>query len=168
MDSKIGDIGLMATIDIDKIAKDEICQKWITYCMAQDSKEPVEFFEAKQDYWESNQTHLEENGFHYSKNIGSALDEVSVMKDGELEGNLLVVKLGNDLHPASPDDINLATKMLKDLLDGVKGVRAIVVHHLFDISKISLPQLRFLQSAVMSSTDLEDNVNPILDLGIDL
>jgi hypothetical protein len=56
--------------------------------------------------------------------------------------------------------------MLNEVLDGVKGVRVVVTHHAFDISKIPLPQLRVLQSAILASTDPTENVNPIINLDL--
>ena len=77
---------------------------------------------------------------------------------------MLIVKIGSDERPASPDDINLAYKMLNEVLEGVKGVRVIVTHHAFGIEKISLPQLRALQSSVLASTDPNEEINPIIDM----
>jgi hypothetical protein len=153
-------------LDIKKLIKDEVCQKWITYSTAEDSKKPTEWFREKQSFWEENQEHLELSGFTYGTNIGGALDDIEIMQEEGLEGSLLIVKIGNESRPASPDDINLAHKTINEVLDGVKGVRVIVTHHAFDISKISLPQLRSLQSAVLASTDATENVNPIIDLDI--
>ena len=153
-------------INIEDIMDDPICQQWITYSTAEDSNHPAEWFKEKQTFWEENQTHLESNGFNYATNIGSALDQVEIMKEEELEGCLLVVKIGNQDRPASPDDINLAYKMLNEVLDGVKGVRVVVTHHAFDISKVALPQLRALQSAVLASTDPREDINPIIDLDL--
>ena len=153
-------------IDVGNIVKDSICTQWIAYCTAEDNKQPVDWYKEKQTFWEVNQTHLEDNGFTYGTNMGTALDNVELMKETELEGSLLVVKIGNDSHPASPDDINLAHKMLCEVLEGVKGVRVVVTHHTFDITKISLPQLRNLQSAVLASTDPTDDVNPIIELDL--
>jgi len=151
-------------INIDEVVKDPICQKWITYSTAQDPDQPVEWFKDKASFWEEQQTYLEERGFTYGTNIGSALDQVTIMKQEELEGCLLIVKIGSDERPASPDDINLAYKMLNEVLEGVKGVRVIVTHHAFGIEKISLPQLRALQSSVLASTDPNEEINPIIDM----
>jgi len=153
-------------INVDDIVNDPVCQKWISYSTAEDTKQPAEWFTEKQKFWEEHQEHLEGNGFTYGTNMGAALDQVEIMKEEELEGCLLVVKIGNQDRPASPDDINLAYKMLNEVLDGVKGVRVVVTHHAFDISKISLPQLRALQSAVLASTDPSEDVNPIIDLDL--
>jgi len=149
-------------LDIEKVNKDPICQKWITYSFAEDTDKPSEWYKEKQEYWEKNQHHLEANGFTYGTNMSKALDEVSVVKEGDLEGCLLVVRIGNDNRPASPQDIELAYNMLNEALVGVKGVRVIVTHHAFAVEKVSLPQLRALQSAVLASTDHTENVNPIL------
>ena len=153
-------------INIDSIVKDPICQKWISFSTAEDSKQPAEWFKDKQSFWEENQEHLENYGFSYGTNIGGALDEIALIKESELEGCLLIVKIGNNARPASPDDINLAYRMLNEVLDGVKGVRVVVTHHAFDISKVSLPQLRSLQSAVLMSVDPNENVNPIVSLDL--
>jgi hypothetical protein len=156
----------MSKQKIDELMEDPICQKWISYSTAEDADHSAEWFKAKQSFWEENQEHLESHGFDYATNIGSALDQIELMKEEDLEGCLLVVKIGNQERPASPDDINLAYKMLNEVLDGVKGVRVVVTHHAFDISKIPLPQLRVLQSAILASTDPTENVNPIIDLDL--
>lgn len=156
----------MSKQKIDKLLEDPICQKWILYSTAEDSDHPAEWFKEKQAFWEENQEHLQKNGFDYTTNIGSALDQIELMKEEELEGCLLVFKIGNQERPASPDDINLAYKMLNEVLNGVKGVRVIVTHHAFDITKVPLPQLRILQSAILSSTDPTENVNPIIDIDL--
>jgi hypothetical protein len=153
-------------INIEKIMDDPICKKWIAYSTTEDDKNPAEWFQEKQSYWEENEAHLKKNGFQYSTNIGSALDQVEIMKEEDLEGCLLVVKIGNQDRPASPDDINLAYKMLNEVLDGVKGVRVVVTHHAFDITKISLPQLRALQSSILSSTEIGEDINPIINLDL--
>ena len=154
------------SIDIEKIMEDPLCQKWVTYSAAQDTEKPAEWYREKQTFWEENHELLEANGFTYGSNMSGALDQVEALKSEELEGSLLVVKIGNQERPASPDDINLAYKMLNEVLDGVKGVRVVVTHHAFDITKISLPQLRSLQSAVLASVDPNENVNPIVDLDL--
>lgn len=156
----------MEALNIEELQKDEICQKWITYLSTEDKKRPTEWYADKQKYWEQNAKYLESKGFSYKQNIGTALDEVSVMKDKDLEGSLLVVKIGNNERPASNEDVNLAHKMLNDVLSDVKGVRVVVTHHAFDIQKISLPQLRSLQSEVLASTDPSLNVNPIIDMDL--
>lgn len=155
-------------LNIEDIMGDPICNKWISYNSVEDTNSTAEWYKEKQSFWEENREHLESNGFKYNSNLGSALDEVNLMKvkEDDLEGCLLVVKIGNSERPASPDDINLAYKMLNEVLDGVKGVRVIVAHHAFEITKISLPQLRTLQSAILTSEDDSDNVNPILNLDL--
>ena len=153
-------------IDVKDIVKDPICTQWIAYCTVEDNKRPVDWYKDKQTFWEVNQTHLENNGFTYGTSMGTALDDVELIKEKELEGSLLVVKIGSDSRPASPDDINLAHKMLNEVLEGVKGVRVVVTHHAFDITKISLPQLRNLQSAVLASTEPSESFNPIIELDL--
>jgi len=149
-------------LDVEKLSQDPICQKWLTYSIAEDTNQPSEWYREKQDFWEKNQIHLQSNGFSYGSNMSKALDEVSVVKESSLEGCLLIVRIGNDNRPASPQDIELAYNMLNEALVGVKGVRVIVTHHAFEVEKISLPQLRLLQSAVLASVDPTENVNPIL------
>ena len=149
-------------LDVEKLSQDPICQKWLTYSIAEDTDKPHDWYREKQDYWEANQAHLEESGFSYGSNMSKALDEVSIIKEGDLEGCLLIVRIGNDNRPASPQDIELAYNMLNEALVGVKGVRVIVTHHAFHIEKVSLPQLRALQSSVLASTDPSENINPIL------
>lgn len=153
-------------VNVEEIMDDEICHKWIVYSMAGDEKKPADWYREKQSYWEKNSVYLEGKGFTYGSNVGNALDEISLMKQEELEGSLLVVKIGNKKRTATPDDIKLAYKMLKEVLEGVKGVRVIVVHHAFDVTQISLPQLRNLQSAVLASTDPDEDVNPIYELDL--
>ncbi|MFA7219198.1 MAG: hypothetical protein WC119_01665 [Synergistaceae bacterium] len=151
---------------VESLMKDPVCHKWLSFSTAVDSDQPAEWFKEKQTFWEENQEHLKSFGFEYASNIGRALDTVEIMKEDDLEGSLLVVKVGNSERPASPDDINLAHKMLNDVLDGVKGIRVVVTHHAFDITKISLPQIRSLQSAILASTDPSEDINPIVDLDL--
>ena len=150
--------------NIDELIKDPICQKWITYNVAEEKDQPFNWYKEKQKFWEDNREHLTNNGFEYASSIGSAIDQIELMKKDNIEGSLLIFKIGSNEYPADPDDIQMAYKMVTDTLGDVKGVRVMVTHHAFDVTKVSLPQLRALQSSVLSSTDIDDNVNSIMDL----
>jgi len=149
---------------IDQLMDDPICQKWITYNASEEKNQPFQWFKEKQKFWEENRNHLISNGFEYSSGIGSAIDQVELMKKDNIEGSLLIFKVGSNEYPADPDDIQMAYKMVSDTLSDVKGVRVMVTHHAFDVTQISLPQLRALQSSVLSSTVVEDDVNSIMAL----
>lgn len=154
--------------DVEKIMADEICKKWVCLCMADNTIVPKKWFDEKHDYWKENSKHLEKFGFSYGNNITHALDSVLVEKIEDMEGCLLVVKIGTDDQPATATDVELACKVIEDALDGISGVRAIVSHHALDIKKINLPQLRKLKSEILSSKDPDfqggliiDNLGPI-------
>ena len=73
-------------LDIEVLNKDPICQKWISYSMAEDDKHPAEWYRKKQSFWDKNQNHLQENGLRYGSNMGKALDDVAITSEKELEG----------------------------------------------------------------------------------
>lgn len=148
---------------IEEIEKDLICRQWIYYGLIEQSEKTNDFFQEKQNFWEENKKHLQKYGFRYSSNIMSALDEISSQSESDLEGSLLIVKVGNDRYPASAQDIAMAQDMIENVLDGIKGVRVLITPHSFDITKISLPQLRCMQSAILTSFE-KQNVNPISTL----
>lgn len=151
-------------LNIDELIKDPICQKWITYNATEEKGQPFNWFKEKQKFWEDNREHLTTHGFEYASSLGSAIDQVELMRKDNIEGSLLLFKIGSDEYPADPDDIQMAYKMVTDTLGDVKGVRVMVTHHAFDVTQVSLPQLRALQSSVLSSMDIDDNVNSIMDL----
>jgi len=153
-------------IETNEIENCSICRTWITYCIAEpsgeDQKKTETWYKEKQAFFNTNQAHLESKGYSYTAGIAKALDFVDVEKQNNLEGTLLVVRVGSETRPASPTDIEMAYKMINDALEDVRGVRVLVTHHNFQIEKISLPQLRHLQSAVLASTDSSFDENPII------
>jgi len=157
-------------LSVEEIDACPICRKWMAFCIAEptdelqesDSKKIEVWYREKQDFWDKNKDYLKSKGFLYESNITKALDTVTIDNEKNLEGCLLVVRIGSENRPAGPDDINNAYNMVNKALDKVKGVRVIVTHHEFHIEKISLPQLREVQSAVLSSVDPRDDSNPIL------
>ncbi len=153
-------------LDIEKLCKDEICQKWINYNCTEDQTHVLDWYRGKQQFWEDNKTHLENNGFKYGTNIGTALDDVSIVSPDKLDGTLLIVKVGSDKNPASQLDLDYVSGTFNQILEGVKGVRVVVTRHNFSVNKISLPQLRHLQSAVLSSCEPTENINPIISLDL--
>lgn len=148
--------------DIDKIMADPIAKKWVYLCMAENKESPAQWFKEKNDFWKENSTHLETFGFKFNGGITHALDSVLVEKIEDMEGCLLVVRVGTNEQPANTNDVELAQKVMIEALDGVEGVRVIISHHALDIKKLSLPQLRKVQSEVLMAKDPDWNGNPII------
>ena len=144
-----------------------ICKTWMTYCISEPPEETEmklveKWCKDKQKYWDDNEKHLQDNGYSYDSGIMKALDFVNAEKVNDLEGSLLIVRIGSDDRPAPSSEIENAYALLEKALEGVKGVRVIITDHKFTIEKVSLPQLRRLQSSVLSSVDPEDNGNSII------
>ena len=148
----------------EEVTDDATINQWLKYC-AIDPKiheEKVKWYKEKQDFWRKHHEFLSGKGFDYNAGIVNALDFVEVEKKDNMEGCLLIVKIGSDERPAGPAEVETAYKMILDALDGVKGIRVIVTHHLFDVQKITLPQLRNLQSEILTSCEHEDEGDTII------
>jgi len=159
----------MKKLDIEDIKKDPTCQQWISYCLSEPSNDNPrmysEWIKEKQKFWETHSNHLTPMGFSYEAGLSKALDFIDVTRHQkeDLEGCLLVVKIGSDARPATAQDIEGTYKILKDALEGIKGVRVVITHHNFSIEKVALPQLRRIQSEILTSfEDKETNSNPII------
>lgn len=155
------------SMNVSDIKACPICSEWVTYCISipkEDSEETViqTFFNGKQEFWDKNSTHLKKHGYTYDASITKALDFVEIEKVNDLEGCLLVVRLGSADCPAPPSEIKSAYAMMSQALEGVSGVRVVITDHKFAIEKISLPQLRRLQSSVLASVDVGDSENSII------
>lgn len=148
----------------------ETCKEWITI-LAKENKSfknntslSEKFLMDKQSFWEKNKETLEEHGFNYNLSLESALQDIKIMKTENLEGSLLVVSVGDEKKPASEDQIDYVKKMLQEVLDEVKGVRVLVTNTPLNIKKVSLPQLRKIESSILSSCDSSRVTNPILNI----
>jgi len=51
---------------------------------------------------------------------------------------LLLFKIGSDDRPAGPEDIKKLNKQVKKALKGIKNIRTIVTHHLFELDILPL------------------------------
>ena len=135
----------------------DICQSWVMYCMTQPKEGEIQqkatHQSKKSEFWGSHKEHLLGEGFEYNSEMQKAIDFVEAEKFNDLSGTLLIVKVGNDEHPADDDEIKATQQLINNALDDILGVRAIIVHHFFNIEKINLPQLRNLESKVLSSND---------------
>ncbi len=152
--------------DIEKIMSDEVAKQWTTLCLAENTQDPAKWFKDKSEFWRQNSAHLESFGFSFKGEINHALDTVLVEKLEDLQGSLLLVRVGTDAQPAATTDIELAQKIMSEALAGVEGVRVIISHHAIDIKKVSLPQLRKLTSEVLTAGEDTNNRNVILDLDV--
>ena len=145
----------------------EVCKAWMTFCVAEPPEESTaetieKWYREKQAYWNANEKHLAKNGYVYDSSIVKSLDIVELEKVNDLEGSLLIVRVGSDNRPAPTSEIEYAYQMMEKALEGVKGVRVIITDHKFTVEKVSLPQLRMLQSSVLSSVEPEDNAGSII------
>jgi len=162
----------IANIDVDKVQECPTCRKWMAICLTEPNFETHRKYEAwiksKQKFWAENKVYLESMGFHYESAMSKALDfiELSKQQRKDLEGCLLVVKIGSDARPASPQEIEITQKIFSEALDDVKGIRVIITASSFNMEKVSLPQLRRLQSEVLSSFETNESSNPIINLEI--
>ena len=148
----------------EEIDTNEVINQWLKFCAIdpETHEEKMEWYKEKQKFWKLHQTFLSEKGFDYNSGIVKALDFVHAEKKDDMEGCLLIVKIGSEERMAGPAEVETAYKMILEALDGVKGIRVIVTHHLFDVQKVSLPQLRNLQSEVLASCDPNDEGDTIL------
>lgn len=149
--------------DIDKIMADATAKKWVYLCMAENRENPTQWFKEKNDFWKQNSTHLETFGFNFNGNITHALDNALIDKIEDMEGCLLVVRVGTNEQPASTTDVELAHRVMEQALEGLTGVRVIISHHALDVKKISLPQLRKVQSEVLMASEPDWHGSPIID-----
>lgn len=155
-------------INAEEVKKCSICQNWITYCLSEPTYEDRHTYStwvrAKQSFWDANKGYLESMGFNYEAGLCKALDFIELNKHQrqDLEGCLLIVKVGSKDKPATPQEVEMTYKLMKDALDDVKGVRVIIAQHTFSIEKVALPQLRRLQSEILTSFEPEENSNPII------
>ena len=139
--------------DIDKIMGDPLAKKWVYICMAENKENPKQWFKEKNDFWKEHSKHLETFGFNFNGGITHALDNALIERIDDMEGCLLVVRVGTNEQPAAAADVELAQKVIEQALDGIDGIRVIISHHALDIKKISLPQLRKIQSEVLMTKD---------------
>lgn len=158
----------MNIADIEIVRRCKICQKWIDYCLREPSYDNSHIYNTwlneKRKYWKANSEHLEKMGFNYDAGLCKALDYIEISKHQreDLEGCLLVIKVGSDKKPATPKEIEVTHKVIKDALAGVRGVKVIITQHSFTMDKVALPQLRRLQSEILTSFEPEENSNPII------
>lgn len=159
------------SLDAVGIAKCKICKQWQAICFSEPNTEESDiikkWYADKKSFWEGHQAHLESNGQSYTATITKALDNLEVIVSANtsknLEGCLLIVKVGSKEHPPAQVDIQKTYNLMNELFKEVKGVRVLVTTPDFNIEKISLPQLRNLQSAVLTSVEEPDeNYNPAL------
>jgi len=68
------------------------------------------------------------------------MTEKKVELETFLEGKIILVKVGTDERPASPQDIQEVRGLMEELLKGTVGSRVLVTHHAFDMSIIDIPQ----------------------------
>ena len=153
---------------MDLVKDDPICQRWIAFCLSEPSYEEHNVYEkwirSKQAFWELNKNFLESTGFKYEAGLCKALDyiKLSAYERQDLEGCLLVVKLGSDKKPPTKLDIDMTYQLLKEAIGDIKGVRIIITQSNFEIQKIALPQLRRLQSEILTSFEDDTNSNAII------
>lgn len=150
--------------DLEKIMSNSVAKQWVYLCMAENKDNLAQWFKDKNEYWKQHSSELEPFGFTFSGGITHALDQVLIEKVEDLEGCLLLIRVGTDAQPAATTDIELAHKVIAQALEGVDGVRVIISHHAIDIKKVSLPALRKLQSEVLSSTESGSSGDLILDV----
>ena len=104
-------------------------------------------------------------------------DQVGLSEEGKLsvgmvksklmnkleEGTLLVVTVGDKDHEPTKEDMSNVESVVDVAFRGVKGVKVLVVPHLIQIEQLSVPQLRTMQSEILTSYDPEEE-NPILNI----
>jgi hypothetical protein len=112
----------------------------------------------------SNNSHGIKNGEERERKEPAIPKQIELVAESEkdLEGCLLVVKLGSPENPASSEEISEFKESLHDVFKNVRGIKVLVVPHNFSIEKISLPQLRNLESEVLKSTEQIENENIII------
>ena len=151
---------------IKRLMEDPICKEWIMYCAVNfDEEESTEWFTERQKFWEANRKHLEDNKLYYDSSLKKTIDSINCETVEDLEGALLIVKVGNADNFPSPDDIENTTIVMNDLLENIKGMKLVVVPYYVNFEKISLPKLREIESAIYGS--YQSNKTPILDIDID-
>ena len=79
------------------------------------------------------------------------------------DGSLLIVTIGSDSVPATKSDMDRVAETINEIFEGINGVRVLVVPHLVNIERLSLPALRSLQSKVVNSWNTEED-EAVIDL----
>ena len=93
-------------------------------------------------------------------------EELDILKSNVFpnikDGSLLVVTVGNEKIPATKSDMERVAETVNEIFEGVNGISVLVVPHLVNIDKLSLPALRNIQSKVVNSWNDEEPV--VMDL----
>jgi len=85
------------------------------------------------------------------------------------DGSLLVVTVGSEKTPATKSDMERVAQTVNEIFDGVNGISVLVIPHVVNVEKLSLPALRTIQSRVVSSWSDDEPISIDLDsLGIEL
>lgn len=84
-----------------------------------------------------------------------AISQIKTQIMNEIEGSLIVVKVGSDKNPAQNADVKAARKCIEEAIRGTKGVKLIVATHNFDIQQLTLSDLRQIQSELLQEDETE-------------
>lgn len=143
----------------DEIVEDEIVLEWATMCLMEHPEDGRDWMTKKSNYWAEHEDYLKEKGFEFHGDIHKALDDLTIEKLEDLEGSLIIVTVGTEQSPATDEDIDYVYETMKAAFASVKNVRVIVLNKTVDIKKISLPQLRRIESEIVSNRDEEARVS---------
>ena len=105
------------SIDFEKVVNCTICREWVTMC----SKSYMNDTEAliyKEYYWKEHANVLKTAGFENRYELFKALTETEVELLKDLDGSLLIVKVGNDTYPARTSDMKAMDTIMKEFLEG--------------------------------------------------
>lgn len=142
-------------LDVDKITKDPICQKWVNYCLLHDDQSPISLIKEKTDFYHKNMKHLQKHGllFENSESLQRSLDSIEPNVIEDLEGCLLHIKVGSEANVASVDELASLEKEINEFIKDKTGITVLISDHSVSIEKYNLPQLRKLTSKVIGSND---------------
>ncbi len=80
------------------------------------------------------------------------------------KGSLIVVSVGDENHTPSKTDIVNTKQIFMTFLKGVDGIRVIVVPYYIKVDNLSIPQLREIQSKILTPYNHAENENPVLNI----
>lgn len=131
-------------IDWDKVISCPICREWIVLSSKGIlTKEELEF---KNKYWERHGHKLREQGFDNDISLDLTSYQLECIED--LDGVLLMFKVGDDSMPATNETILNFAKCVDDLQSD--KIKVIISPHNVELQKVNLPSLQKLENHLLS------------------
>lgn len=135
-----------ASIDWDKALKCTFCREWITInSNGVLEKEELDF---KEEYWEKYKDKLKGVGFKDPNSVNLSLTPYEKECIEDLDGVLLVFKIGNEDNPATTKMLNNFAATVTNL--ATEKTKVLITHHRVGIEKINLPKLKNIENKLLT------------------